>query len=70
MKIDVPREKIDWFPTIDYEKCTGCGKCAESYCPAITMEGKKPVVDAHYCSCCAMCNCICPVEAFSYVPRT
>jgi Pyruvate/2-oxoacid:ferredoxin oxidoreductase delta subunit len=53
----------------DYDTCTGCGKCAESYCPAITMEGNKPIVDAHYCSCCGMCNCICPVDAFSYVPR-
>ncbi len=53
----------------DYDICNGCRKCAESYCPAITMEGKKPVVDAHYCSCCGMCNCICPVDAFSYVPR-
>lgn len=53
----------------DYDICTGCGKCAESYCPAITMAGDRPVVDAKYCSCCAMCNCICPVDAFSYVPR-
>lgn len=54
----------------NYDICIGCGKCAESYCPAITMAGDRPVVDSKYCSCCAMCNCICPVEAFSYVPRS
>ena len=27
----IPRTLIPWFPTIDYEKCVGCGKCAE-YC--------------------------------------
>jgi len=24
----VPREKINWYPVIDYEKCIGCGMCA------------------------------------------
>ncbi len=23
----VPREKIDWHPTVDPAKCTGCGAC-------------------------------------------
>lgn len=53
----------------DDDICIGCGKCAESYCPAITMAGDRPVVDVKYCSCCGMCNCICPVDAFSFVPR-
>ena len=22
-----PREKVDWFPTIDPEKCVKCGMC-------------------------------------------
>lgn len=25
--IGYPREKIDWFPTIDSEKCVKCGMC-------------------------------------------
>ena len=25
----VPRKKIHWYPTIDYEKCISCGKCVE-----------------------------------------
>lgn len=23
----IPRENINWFPTIDYSKCTGCMEC-------------------------------------------
>lgn len=54
----------------DLRLCNGCGRCAESYCPAITMQKGKPVVDARYCSCCGMCNFICPVDAFDYIPRS
>ncbi len=25
-----PREKIDWHPTIDESRCTGCGMCVTS----------------------------------------
>jgi formate hydrogenlyase subunit 6/NADH:ubiquinone oxidoreductase subunit I len=27
----IPRDKIPWYPTIDYKKCINCGKC-EDYC--------------------------------------
>lgn len=27
----VPRSKIPWHPTIDYDKCTSCGTCV-NYC--------------------------------------
>jgi dihydropyrimidine dehydrogenase (NAD+) subunit PreA len=53
----------------DYSKCIGCGRCAESYCPAITMINDRPVVESRLCSSCGMCNCICPEDAFIYVPR-
>lgn len=54
---------------INMDKCNKCGKCAESYCPAISLKDKKPVIDEHYCSSCAMCTTICPVNAISIVPR-
>ncbi|MHB1254101.1 MAG: hypothetical protein ACYCZ1_08025 [Candidatus Humimicrobiaceae bacterium] len=51
------------------ERCTKCGKCAESYCPAISMKNKKPYVDVKYCSSCAMCTTICPYDAIEIIPR-
>jgi formate hydrogenlyase subunit 6/NADH:ubiquinone oxidoreductase subunit I len=28
----VPRAKIPWFPTIDYDKCDYCMEC-DKFCP-------------------------------------
>ncbi|MGM0366815.1 MAG: 4Fe-4S binding protein [Actinomycetota bacterium] len=28
----IPRNEIDWFSAIDYQKCDGCGVCIE-FCP-------------------------------------
>ncbi len=54
---------------IDEDKCTRCGKCAASYCPAISMKDGKPFVNESFCSSCAMCTVICPEDAISIVPR-
>ena len=55
--------------SIDHQKCSRCGKCAESYCPAISVHDHRPSVDPHYCSACAMCTTICPNDAISIVKR-
>ena len=45
----IPRNKIPWGPTIDYEKCIRCGKCVD-YCKLGAYEfiedhgEKKPIV--------------------------
>ena len=36
----VPREKIPWFPTIDYEKCTSCMEC-DTFCPHRVFERRE-----------------------------
>jgi len=41
----IPRNKIPWYPSIDYDKCISCGKCVE-YCKLgayefAEKEGKK-----------------------------
>jgi formate hydrogenlyase subunit 6/NADH:ubiquinone oxidoreductase subunit I len=46
----IPRDKIPWQPTIDYEKCISCGKCVE-FCTLGTYEfeetsGKKKKTNA------------------------
>ncbi len=68
----VKRTEIDWHPTIDYEKCIGCGICF------ITCAGKKvfdwnieknrPVVSRPK-NCmvgCTTCFVLCPNNAISF----
>jgi NAD-dependent dihydropyrimidine dehydrogenase PreA subunit len=69
----IPRDKISWHPSIDYEKCIGCGKCVE-YCTlgTYTLENKngerKPVVkNPNNCVVlCSGCDSICPAYAISH----
>jgi NAD-dependent dihydropyrimidine dehydrogenase PreA subunit len=69
----IPRNKIPWYPTIDYEECLSCGKCVD-YCKLGTYEfeeedGKKiPLVKNPY-NCvvlCTGCDSICPAGAISH----
>lgn len=69
----IPRDKIPWHPTIDYEKCISCGKCVE-YCKLGTYEfdekdGKKRSVVKNPNNCvvlCSGCDSICPVGAIKH----
>jgi NAD-dependent dihydropyrimidine dehydrogenase PreA subunit len=69
----IPRSKIPWHPTVDYEKCVGCGKCVE-YCKlgAYTLEekdGKKLPIVKYPDNCvvlCSGCDSICPVGAIRH----
>ncbi len=49
---------------VRYEKCKGCGICAEN-CPeeAIHMIGQKAVVSSLFCSGCGVCSIVCPEKA-------
>ena len=69
----IPREKIPWYPAINYDKCIHCAKCIE-YCKlgvycALQKNGKKnPFVTKPY-NCivlCKGCQDICPSGAISF----
>lgn len=56
--------------TIDYEKCKGCGMCANA-CPKkilqidktrLNLKGHNPmeIIDREKCISCAMCATMCP----------
>jgi NAD-dependent dihydropyrimidine dehydrogenase PreA subunit len=69
----VPREKIPWGPTINYDKCISCGKCAQ-YChmKVFTLQekgGKQQAVVTNPKGCvvfCTGCESICPAGAITH----
>ena len=63
------RDKIDWNPIIDIDKCTGCGACAE-FCPneVYDLVGESMTV-AKPLNCvpaCDKCEGECPVSAITF----
>ena len=70
----VPREEIDWHPTIDESKCTGCGMCITS-CGRNVFdydEGRRTSVVARPLQClvgCTSCEAWCVFEAISFPDR-
>jgi len=69
--LNVPREKIPWYPTIDESKCIGCGACVR-FCQhgVFSLDGdrrKARVVNPYSCVVgCAACDKICPQGAISH----
>ena len=69
----VPRNKILWGPTINYKKCTSCGKCVD-YCKLCVYEfeerkGAKVSVVKKPNNCvvfCTGCEKKCPVGAIEF----
>ena len=69
----VARNKIPWYPIIDYEKCITCGKCVD-YCHKGVFEfeekdGKKRTVVKKPNNCvvfCRGCEDICPAKAITH----
>ncbi len=67
----VPRARIPWSPTIDYDKCTFCMEC-DSFCPHGVFERREEdphLVVANPANCvvfCRICAKTCAVEAISF----
>lgn len=66
--IGYPRENIDWGPTIDTEKCIGCGMCLNCGMGVYGWkEGKSEVVQRDRCVVgCTTCANLCPVKAIQF----
>jgi len=68
----IPREKIPWYPRIDYEGCVGCGLCFLT-CSGRNVfdwdfERNRPVVARPY-NCmigCNTCANLCPRDAIAF----
>jgi NAD-dependent dihydropyrimidine dehydrogenase PreA subunit len=69
----IPRSKIPWGPTIDYENCASCGKCVD-FCHMKVFvseekEEKKRTVVKNPNGCvvfCRGCEDICPAGAITH----
>ncbi len=68
---NIPRDQIQWYPTIDFSKCTGDQVCLQ-FCPHAVYRwdatANQPVVASPY-NCvvaCSHCVSICPPGAISF----
>jgi len=50
-----PREKVEWFPTVDPDKCVKCGMCMNCGKKVYDWTPNGPVVSRPY-SCSVGCN--------------
>ena len=67
----IPREEIDWHPTIDESKCTGCGMCVVN-CGKKVFDyenNRKKSIVARPLQCmvgCTSCEVWCVFDAISF----
>jgi NAD-dependent dihydropyrimidine dehydrogenase PreA subunit len=67
----VPREKISWFPTIDYGKCNFCMEC-DKFCPHKVFErqeGEVKLIVKNPTNCvvfCRACAKTCEPDALTF----
>ncbi len=67
----VPREKIPWYPVIDYDKCNFCMEC-DKFCPHKVyerQEGERKLIVKNRDNCvvfCRACAKTCEPDALSF----
>ncbi|MHC9540081.1 MAG: ferredoxin family protein [Vulcanimicrobiota bacterium] len=67
----VPRDKIPWYPVIDYDKCNFCMEC-DKFCPHKVyerQEGDRKLIVKNRDNCvvfCRACSKTCEPDALSF----
>ncbi len=67
----VDRKEIEWYPTINYDRCAGCGLCFVSCGRRVfdwdTKKGRPVVARPYNCLVgCNTCQNLCPCNAISF----
>ena len=71
MNVEIPRDQVAWFPTIDYGLCTADRACLD-FCHSDVfrwneVDARVDVVNRDNCVLgCTSCAQICSVEAISF----
>jgi NAD-dependent dihydropyrimidine dehydrogenase PreA subunit len=72
----VPRDKIPWYPTIDYDRCDFCMEC-DPFCPHRVFERRegeeRRLVVAHPNNCvvfCRACAKTCGPDAIAFPDKS
>lgn len=67
----IEREKIDWHPSINYDKCVSCRLCVAVCGRGVyaVIEKKSVVVQPNNCLVgCTTCANMCPASAIEFPP--
>jgi len=67
--MNIPREKIPWYPNVDSEQCVNCGECVEFCSNEVFEKGETTVLVAKPYSCvvgCTSCARVCDAGAISF----
>ena len=66
--VGYPREKIQWYPTVDLSKCVKCGMCMNCGKNVFEWTENGPKVARPYeCTIsCTVCANLCPGNAISF----
>jgi NAD-dependent dihydropyrimidine dehydrogenase PreA subunit len=67
----VDRNELDWFPTISFDKCNGCGlcilTCGNDVFRWVKSEDKPKIANPKKCMVgCTTCARVCPEDALTF----
>ena len=68
---EVVKPAYTLVPTVNYDRCDYCGKCAAAceYNALVVVPSKKVMIFPELCHGCGLCSMVCPQDAIREEPR-